>query len=285
MDRQKILLIFGAAWLSAVVLTWFLYAKTKAPKTEATVSVVAATRDMPVGTRLRKDDLKLVAVREKDVPKTAILSQKDALDRVLLYPVSTNEPITSSKVSSLLGADGIPATIQPGKRAVGVQFTDATGVAGLIQPHSRVDVMFTRPGSMTEAITTTLLQDVEVLSIGKNVQTGQTTAVELKGAKPANVATLLVTPDEARVLELAKNQGRIGLSLRNPLDRSVLADGNPVTGDSLDPIVYQRLARGRKGLPPIAGKASDLDDKAWRELIGEKPKRLWWRKKSHRRNR
>ena len=270
MDRQKILVIFGAAWLSAAVLTWFLYANTKAPKTEAVISVVAATRDMPVGTRLRKEDLKTVAVREKDVPKTAMLSMKDVLDRVLLYPISANEPITSSKVSSLIGADGIPATIQPGKRAVGVQFTDATGVAGLIQPHSHVDVMFTRPGTMTEAITTTLLQDIEVLSIGKNVQTGQTASIDLKGAKPASVVTLLVTAEQARVLELAKNQGKIGLSLRNPLDHSVLADGMPVTGDSLDPIVYQRLLRGRKGLPP-GGKIPDLDDKTWRELIGEKP--------------
>ena len=53
MDRQKILLIFAGAWLSAALLTWFLYASTKAPKVEKTVAIQAAARDMPAGTRLR----------------------------------------------------------------------------------------------------------------------------------------------------------------------------------------------------------------------------------------
>ena len=42
MDRQKKLLIFAAAWLSAGLLTWFLYAKTVAPQQERQVRVVVA---------------------------------------------------------------------------------------------------------------------------------------------------------------------------------------------------------------------------------------------------
>ena len=34
MDRQKIVLVFGIALLSAAALTWFLYANTVVPKTE-----------------------------------------------------------------------------------------------------------------------------------------------------------------------------------------------------------------------------------------------------------
>ncbi len=76
MDRQKVLLIFGAAWFSAALLTWFLYASTKAPRVEKTVAIQAAARDMPAGTLLRKEDLKAVRVGEKDVPKAAILDAK-----------------------------------------------------------------------------------------------------------------------------------------------------------------------------------------------------------------
>lgn len=39
MDRKKILLIFVAAWFSAALLTWFLYASTKAPRVEKTVAI------------------------------------------------------------------------------------------------------------------------------------------------------------------------------------------------------------------------------------------------------
>jgi len=38
-----------------------------------------------------------VRVPEKDLPKMAILDEKLALDRPLLFPISANEPITSSK--------------------------------------------------------------------------------------------------------------------------------------------------------------------------------------------
>src|SRR5713226_10637153 len=94
MDRQKVLLIFAGAWVSAAFLTWFLYASTKAPRVEKTVAIQAAARDMPAGTRLRKGDLKTVRVPERDVPKTAMLDEKLALDRPLLFPIGANEPIT-----------------------------------------------------------------------------------------------------------------------------------------------------------------------------------------------
>ena len=68
MDRKKIILILGAAWLSAALLTWFLYAATKAPRIEKTTSVVAAARDIPAGTLLRKEDLTTIAVRDREIP-------------------------------------------------------------------------------------------------------------------------------------------------------------------------------------------------------------------------
>jgi pilus assembly protein CpaB len=243
MDRQRIIIIFGAAWISAALLTWFLYAHTVAPQAEHRTSIVAAAHDLTVGQMIRKADLKSMAVLAKDIPKGGIAGEKDALNRVVLYPVSANEPLVSSKLSLLSGAEGIPSTIDPGHRAVSVQITDVSGVAGLIEPGAHVDVLFTRPGSMTEAITSTILQNVKVLAIGHTVQIGQT--VDPKAPK-VPVATLIVTPDEAQKLELAKNQGRISLSLRNPLDGSNGVDGLPVSTDVLDPTLTARLARERR---------------------------------------
>src|SRR5216683_6375463 len=111
MDRQKLLLIFGGALVSAALLTWFLYAETQTPKTEKTVPCVAATRDMPAGTRLKKADVKLVYIPEKAIPKTAVLDEASALDRVLLFPVSTNETLTNAKLTSSSRAEGLASTI------------------------------------------------------------------------------------------------------------------------------------------------------------------------------
>src|SRR5436305_9672345 len=170
MDRQKILLIFGGAWISAALLTFLLYRATQAPKTEQTVSIYAASHDMPAGTRLQKSDIRKVRVPEKDAPKLGVTDEKQLIDRPLLFPVSANEPITPVKIASVGGAEGVPALIEVGKRAISVQVNDTSGVAGLIQPRAHVDVLFTKTGSMAEALTSTILENVVVLAIGRNTE-------------------------------------------------------------------------------------------------------------------
>jgi pilus assembly protein CpaB len=262
-DRQKIVLIFIAAWISAALLTWFLYATTKAPRSEKMVAITAAARDMPAGTRLQKLDLKTVRVPEKDVPKAAILDQKLAIDRPLLFPVGANEAIISNKVASAAGAEGLPALIEVGKRAVSVPITDASGVAGLIQPRAHVDVLFTKPGSMSEAVTTTILEDVVVLAMGRTTEVVNTSAGAAVGAvaRPSTqAATLLVTPEQARKLELAKNQGKISLALRNPLDHSSAKDQSATTSDQL-----------YAGFHPKRDTPNLRDDRVWNQLIAKPP--------------
>jgi pilus assembly protein CpaB len=269
MDRQKILIIFGAAWISAALLTWIFVSRVRGPKIEATRKVLAVVRDLPIGSRIRKADIKQVEIRESDLPKGALLQDKDAIDHALLYPVSANEPLTISKLAAIGGADGVPATIEAGMRAISVQINDSSGVAGLIQPNSRVDVMFTRPGSMAEAVTSVILQNIKVLAIGRLVSVGQT--LDPKAPKMP-VATLLMSPEDAQKLELAKNQGKISLTLRNPLDHESNADLQPVNTDVLDPMISARLARARRGRTTAASsKVPNLDDpRIWQELTGEK---------------
>ena len=253
MNRQKIVLVFAGAWVSAALLTWFLYASTKAPRVEKTVALQAAARDMPAGTRLRKGDLKIVRMLEGNVPNNAILDEKLALDRPLLLPVSANEPITSSKIASAAGAEGLPATIEMGKRAISVAITDASGVAGLIQPRAHVDVLFTKPGSLAEAVTTTILEDVVVLAIGRstegtNASTAAAAAAQAAARPSTQSATLLVTPEQARKIELAKNQGKVSLSLRNPLDHAAAPGGNATTSQALG--VAAKAPEPRRPPPP-----------------------------------
>jgi len=260
MDRQKKILVFGAAWVSALLLTWFLYANTVAPKAEKHVRVAVATHDMPLGAILRPSDLKLVNYPESDVPKGMVTDVKAALNHVLLFPISTNEPILASKLSSLTAMEGVSSTIDPGYRAVSVTITDASGVAGLIMANSRVDVLFTRTGSLAEASTSIILQNVKVLSTGRSTASGQ--PVDPRAPR-SPVVTLVLSPEDAARLELAKNQGKISLSLRNPQDATRAANTGPLTTDELDPTLEKRLARARQARNP---QAKAPDPKIWDEL-------------------
>ena len=256
MDRQKILIIFGVAWVSAALLTYLLYTSLKTPRVEKTVAIQAAAHDMAAGTRLRKEDLKTVRFPEKDVPKAAILDMATLVDRPLLYPVAANEPITSSKVPTAGGAEGIAATIEMGKRAISVPISDTSGVSGLIQPRSHVDVLFTRPGSTNDAVTTTILEDVMVLAIGRTTESATAATVvpaagTTQNAPRPTAATLLVTPEQVRLIELAKNQGRVSLALRNPLDKTSATDKSATTSTALyDGFVPKSNAPVEKPVPP-----------------------------------
>jgi pilus assembly protein CpaB len=286
MDRQKLLMIFGGAALAAALLTWFLYSATVAPKAEKLVQVIAASGSLPAGTRLQAGHLKKITMAAKDIPPGVLQDEKTGVDRTLLYPLSLNEPVLTSRLSSVSGADGVASMIEPGKRAVSVSVNDASSASGLIQARSHVDVLFTKPGSMLEAVTTTVIENVVVLSVGRTVEPASAAPTAAAGAAanatpaPATTGqnravTLLVSPEQARVLELAKNQGRVSLALRNPKDeaKSEATEPPSVTAEAIDPggayrsqrLKMQAQNRLRGGVPNLR------DDQAWAKLIGEDP--------------
>jgi len=270
MDRQKKLLIFGGAWISALLLTWFLYARTVAPQQERQVNVVVAARDLPLGTLLRASDVRLVKLPARDAPKGVILQTRDATSKVALVPLYANEPVLLSKLSAPTSVEGFASVIEPGYRAVSVTITDASGVAGLIQPNAKVDVLFTRTGNLAEAATTTILQDIKVISTGRLLPAGQTPDPR---APRSPTVTLVLKPEDAQKLELAKSQGRISLSLRNPLDPSQIADGGPVTAEALDPTLGDRIAQAKRNARPTPA-VEELKKEPPPKKEPEKPVRL-----------
>lgn len=260
MDRNRKLLILAAAWISAGLLSWFVYANALAPKAEKQTKVLAAVRDMPLGYKLQPADLRLVSIPERTAPKGVITAYKEAIGRVLLVPLTANEPIVQWKIAGESDTpEGIASTITKGYRAVSVQITDVTGVAGLIQRDSHVDVVFTRPGNMDEASTSIILQNVRVLAVGKTAPIGQSAQAAAAEARATRtpVVTLLLRPDEAEKLELAKNEGKISLSLRNPLDATEVEAGDPMTSAVLDPAYDARADAARKRRTPPRDTSGD----------------------------
>jgi pilus assembly protein CpaB len=110
--------------------------------------------------------------------------------------------------------------IPPGMRAVAVRVNEVVGVAGFVNPGSRVDVLISgNPPSGSGNLgsrTKTLLQNIEVMSAGHDFKKDSE-------GKPVQVqvVNLLVTPEQAELLSLASNQTTIQLVLRNPLDTQV----------------------------------------------------------------
>lgn len=200
--------------------------------------LVVAAHNLPNGALIKDTDVKL-ADWGGPVPTGAILKEEDAIGRGVIEPIYEGEPLLETRVAQRGAGAGLAATIPAGMRAVAVRVNDVVGVAGFVTPGMRVDILIAGnpPGQNGQlgTQTKTLLQNIEVLSAGQNIQK------DAEG-KPVSVpvVNLLVTPEQAEVLSLASNETRIQLVLRNPTDKEAVK--TPGTA-----IAY--LFNGRDGMP------------------------------------
>lgn len=186
----------------------------------AGTQIVVAARDLQVGTLIKDLDLS-TAEWQGTPPKGTLLAKEEVVGRGVIAPIYQGEPLLDSRIAAKGAGAGMAATIPPGMRAVAVRVNDVVGVAGFVTPGMRVDILIAGnpPGvntTHTGTITKTLLQNIEVLSAGQNIQK------DAEG-KPVSVPVinLLVTPDQAEILSLASNETRIQLVLRNPVDTEI----------------------------------------------------------------
>jgi pilus assembly protein CpaB len=212
-----------AAGASLLVYRLFT-ARMSANAKQDTTQVMVAARNLPVGTMIGDLDIKTGAW-SGSLPPNAVLKKEDAVGRGVVAGIYEGEPILDSRLAAKGAGAGMAAMIPPGMRAVAVRVNDVVGVAGFVVPGQRVDILVlgTPPGgsASTGTITKTILQNIEVLSAGQNIQK------DAEG-KPATVqvVNLLVTPEQAEMLSLISNDMRIQLVLRNPLDtKEVKTDG------------------------------------------------------------
>jgi pilus assembly protein CpaB len=219
--NRRLLTILLVAFVIASVCTFLVYRilghMVVASKPISTTRLVAAATDIKLGTVLTASDLTTTEIAGS-TPKGAILKPENAIGRGVISNIYQGEPIVESRLAPPGSGGGLAATIPDGMRACAVKVDDVVGVAGFVTPGMRVDVLASGlpPGATSGTVTKTILQNIQVLSAGTDIQK------DAEG-KPqqVQVVNLLVTPEQAEALSLASNQLRIQLVLRNPLDTKV----------------------------------------------------------------
>lgn len=152
--------------------------------------------------------------------------QPDALSEyagtIARAPVLKGEPITSSKLVKP-GQGGVLASIlSKGMRAISTRIKEETAAGNLILPNDRVDVILTRQVQnrlgAEEAVSETLFQNIRVLAMGQQIDSGGGKAVS---DISASTATLELNARQSEQLALANTMGELSLALRS------IADSNP----------------------------------------------------------
>lgn len=173
--------------------------------------VVVAARDIPLGGVLNVEDLTVIDWPSEAIPAGFQAQMSDLIGRAAVSPMRRNEPILDTKLAGIGAKGGLTAVIPDGMRAMSVRVDEVVGVAGFVTPGTRVDVLLTMTSGVAQ--TRSILQNVQTLAADQLFQ-------EDPAGNPqvVTVITLLVSPQEAEILALASNQGRIQMALRPSLD-------------------------------------------------------------------
>ncbi|MEZ5366515.1 MAG: Flp pilus assembly protein CpaB [Bryobacterales bacterium] len=244
--NRKVLIVGGIALAAATAATLFFYTVLAdriggGEQAVATARVVVAAHSLPRGVKIEKDDLQVETRPASDVPPGAFASPEQIEGLYLAQEVMAGRPITSASLPAN-GNGGVSAVVPPGMRAVTLHLEGYIGVNRLIQVGDRIDVMasnWARSPGRVEMALATLLQNVEVLAIDREVNARTATTPNI---------TVLVNADQAADLTLADQAGEIRLALRNPIDGAILEEADLRARDVLaDTRSNKRVVRAEDG--------------------------------------
>lgn len=235
MNNRAFTFSFLVAAVAVMMIYSYVSSTEEAYRTQygEEVSVVVAKRDIKELEILDETNLMMKAMPASFKEPGTGKSIKDFAGALAIAPILKEEQITRSKVTQLGARTGLARQIAVGKRAVAVRVDDESGVAKLLKPGDRVDVLaFTDPsgtGNKLQMEVRTILQDVMVLATGKYVtntvpgilevdpqKSSHKSTVKLSEYMQFTNVTLEVDPFQAQSLVFASKQlNGVYLVLRN----------------------------------------------------------------------
>ena len=211
------------------------------------ITIVAAKKNIERWELLDDSKVYLKKIPDKLAHPKAFRKIESVSNTVAMAPILKDEMITFPRVTFPNVKTGLSRQVSPGKRALSIPADDNITVGKLIKPGDRVDVIAKLDyagGKKDKVIIRTVLQDVLVLSTGKNMTNsipkyGVKTPKEIKimnldTYSNFNVVTLELSPDESqKIIYLMSESVKIFLTLRNNDDRGRATVGDTTLFDLL----------------------------------------------------
>jgi pilus assembly protein CpaB len=229
MSRRTVALIASivlAAIATVALVSYIRSLENKAAAGAKTVSVYVAKDTIPQGTTLEfassKGLFDKTVIPEKFVAQGSVGSLDEIKGKVAQVTILKGEQIVGSRwVAPGQQGGGLP--IPNGSVAISIQVEQVPGVAGFVQPGSRISIighldLQPLPGATGSAARTIhvvkyILQNVEVLAIGPRVVTVAGQAAPPPASGTAVLATLSLTPSQAEKLVFFRIHGDMTFTL------------------------------------------------------------------------
>jgi pilus assembly protein CpaB len=193
------------------------------------IRVLVALGEVDPGVKLTADLVAFREVPQDAVPEGAVTADEQYAERALKVRAFRGSIIQVAQLGEK-GQFGTSLDIPEGFRLSSIPSTDTMTHSGIMQPGDRVDVVLTYKQNkrsktgITEQVTQTktILEYIQVYAIG-NTRMGNEENESKGPAKDAKNVSLLVTPTQAEIIQLAKNKGELQLTLRGILDKKLVA--------------------------------------------------------------
>jgi pilus assembly protein CpaB len=219
----------GCAALAAFLVSDLMRSKYTGSRV---VPTVVAASDLKAGTPISAEDLIVKDWPEEAAPKGSFATVEEVLAAGTIPTVGilAGEPVVSSRLSNNTSGTGVASLIRTGMRAVSLQVEDAVGFTGLVYPGAYVDVIATIRDPMGRGPSSRIaVQNAKVLSLGMDADVATRSIRKQKADRLTGTpeqggtyVTIEVTPAEAEVLAIARNEGTLDLALRNATDDQVV---------------------------------------------------------------
>lgn len=252
MATNRYSLVLYGALVVAAAATYGVYRyveNARASNQIATLPVVVAARDIPEGSAIDRLAVTVAQWPAATVPAGVFANLDSVAGRVSRVTIFKGEAIVPGRLAPDGTSPGLEVKIPPGKRAMSVRINDVSGVGGMIQPNSRVDILLTLNPTEASAERTAKLfmENMKILAMGAQVQRGD-------DGRPiqTTVATLEVTPEEAERLAIGASQGQIQLVLRGYGDPDSVDTRGARARDLVDLPPAPRPAPARRAPAPAA---------------------------------
>jgi pilus assembly protein CpaB len=223
-----VLVIFGLlAALSAVLLVNALRDNPAGQmlRGKGEVEAVVAVKSLPARSLITPQDITVKNVPKKGLDATYFSEPEQVVGKVLAFPVVEGQPLTGKYL--LTGGSGVQlaAVLQPGMRAVSVPVSIHSGMSEMLYAGCIVDVIATfrlsNQADRGQAMSTTLLRGIQVLAIQNASVVYTPVKGDSRGSEGLTV-TLMVDTRQAEALQLAMDNGKISLAMRNPTDQKAI---------------------------------------------------------------
>lgn len=212
MKNQSLILLVVAAGCGLVAMLGVKKAiSNKTVETEETIQVLSAVADIQVGSRLDELNTKFVEVAVSKAPEGAVTTLEDITERSLKVPVMPGDWILKSKLTEK-GEIGAVASIPTGMAVVTIPVDATTSHSGMMRPGNRVDLLLTYDDNssgrnLKKMIT--VMEFVEVFAVDARIY-----GIDKEGDQLAKNISLLVEPEQGKIVNLAKRLGELSTMLR-----------------------------------------------------------------------